>query len=337
MPPTIKDIAEKSQISIATVSKYLNGRPVRPSTSAKIEEAIRALNYHVNQTARSLRTSRSMTIGILVDDIRNNFFAHMVSLLSDALQRKDYSSIICEISEEEESLRRQMGFLFSKNVDGIVIISTVIPQQALKEFSEQFRNIVVIDSSLRGVNCDFVLTDNIAATYNATEQFIVKGHRKIAIVTGTSVNFSARERLSGYKRALTDYQIPVNQNWIIQDSYDYEGGYRALKKLLEMRAEGDMPTAVLVTSYRMTTGFIIGVNEENVRIPDDISLIGFDNYDINKVFVPHLTCVAQPVEQLSAAAVSLLFDRMEGKNEDSQIVRIPAQFLPGDSVKRLDR
>ncbi len=333
MSATIKDVARTSGISPATVSKFLNGRQVRPNSETKIKEAIRVLNYHANPSARSLRTARSMVIGVLVDNIVNVFYSGIISLAAQQLQERNYSSIICETNESPALFEKQLEFLLSRKVDGIMILSNNVPTQILTAFSERFSNIVVVDSAFHGVNCDFVLTDNQMAAYHATERFIIMGHENIAIITGEDKYFTARERLKGYERVHDDYHLPVIPENVFRDAYDIEGGYRAFKKLASGLSGQGGPTAVLVTSYFMTVGSIIAINEEGIRVPDDISLICFDNYELNKVFSPKLTCVVQPSEEISRKAVEFLLDRINGENSESRIFRLPPIIITGASVK----
>ncbi len=161
--------------------------------------------------------------------------------------------------------------------------------------------------------------------------FILKGHTKIAIITGEDKEFSAAERLKGYRRALDDYDIPVCDHLIFRDSYDLEGGYKSFKKLVENKG----CTAVLISNYYMAVGAVIAVNEENINIPGDISIICFDDLELSKVFKPKLTSVSQSTAEIGNEAVKLLLSRIDGSNSGCRIVRVPAKIIVNNSIKKM--
>lgn len=335
MSITIKDVAQRSGVSVVTVSKYLNGVSVRQTTADKIAKAIAELGYRPNLLARGLRNSCSMTIGILVDNITNNFYTSIISLLTEYLRPHGYSCLIHEASPTEpEKVMESLDFLSSKGVDGLFILSNRIHPDLLDTLNDRFHNLVVIDNFTPGLIADFVFTDNLSAAYHATEQFLIRGHRKIAILTGFSDSFTAHERLNGYLRAIGDYGIEVDKELVFQDNYDMNGGYNAFKLLWDLPAQ-KRPSAVLVTSYFMTVGAIIALNEYGLTIPQDISLICFDNYDINKVFKPSLSCVSQPVEAICRQASDYMLERIVQHVCDSRIARLSPHFVQGESVKNL--
>ncbi len=332
MSVTIKDVSRRSGISVATVSKYLNGASVRQKTADRISKAVAELGYRPNLMARGLRNSCSLTIGILVDNITNNFYTSIISQLTENLSVQGYGCLIHEAgSMEPEKVSVSLEFLASKNVDGLFILSNRIPPDLVEKLNKLFRNIVVIDSFIPGLNADFVFTDNLSAAYHATEQFLIRGHRSIAILTGFSSSFTAHERLNGYLRALQDHGLETDSSLIFQDNYDMNGGYNTFQKMWRLPPDR-RPSAVLVTSYFMTVGAIIALNENGLNIPQDISMICFDNYDINKVFKPSLSCVIQPVDAICRQAADYMLDRISQHICDSRIARLPPRFEHGESV-----
>lgn len=331
MAVTIKDVARRSEMSIATVSKYLNGKPIRKKSAQKISAAIHELGYRPNLNARSLRNSSTLTIGILVENITNNFYNQIISQLSDLLAEKNYGCIICETKSDSTVLQERLKFLYDRNIDGLFVVMGYIPEAAVAVMNQYFPNIVVIDTFAKNLNGDFIFTDNMAAAYGAVEQLIAQKHRKIALITGNPKYFSAMERKKGYLRALEDYHIPLENSLIFQEEYDINGGYQACKNMLRFPAE-KRPSAVLISSYFMTIGSIIAINEEGVRIPEDLSIICFDNYDLNKVFRPTLSCISQPSGEICRKAVDFMLERILSGVEYVRMERITAQFQLGRSV-----
>lgn len=332
MSITIKDVAQRSGISVATVSKYLNGVPVRKKTAERVAQAINELNYHPNMMARGLRNSCSMTLGILVENITNNFYTSIISLLTDYLRENSYGCLIHEVRDmDPEKVSAALDFLSCKNVDGLFILSNRIPAELVEKINRLFYHVVCIDNYTQGLEADFVFTDNLSAAYHATEQFLIRNHLNVAIITGFADSFTAQERLNGYLRAIQDYNIPVNDALIFRENYDMTGGYRAFKALWAL-PKGQRPSAVLVTSYFMTVGAVIALNECGLSIPTDISLICFDNYDINKVFKPSLSCVAQPTKAICRQAADYMLERISQHVCDSRIARLSPRFEQGESV-----
>jgi LacI family transcriptional regulator len=331
---TIKDVAKMSNVSIATVSKYINGITINEKNRVNIENSIKDLDYKVNTFARSLKINKSMTIGILVDSIKNTFYTSIISIVEDFLQEKGYSSIVCDTKENEEVQKVKLDFLINKGVDGIIIFTTHISPELLDINIKKGAKIVVIDSIINGIDCDFITTDNISGAYQATEQFILKGHRKIAILTGDDRNFSAVERLKGYKRALEDYNLPLYDNLIHQSSYNMNGGYSSFKEMLGDKSA--TPTAVLVANYFMTIGAVIAINEENISIPDDLSIICFDDLELSSVFKPKLSAVIQQTDKIGKEAVNILMKRLDNDVSGSKIKRIAPKIIITNSIKKIE-
>ena len=333
MNPTIKDVAKKSGISIATVSKYLNGKPVRERSARQIEQAIEVQDYHVNQTARGLRTTRSMLIGVVVDGL-NTFSGDIISILSEELEPYGYCVLVREIKQDEKRFQANMDFFINKGVDGIVIVSSYITSTMLESY-RGFNNIVIVDNAFNDTAYDFVVSDNLSASYHAVEQFIMKGHKNIAIITDTNLIATVKERLNGYQRCLRDYKLPIREEFILRGECNPQGGYSAFSQLATLLSRKDRPTAVLISSFYMSIGALMAARDLGVAIPDTLSIICFDNFDVNNVSNPRLVCLEQPVYEIGITTAKLLLRRLQGKADECSIVRLPVKIVPGDSVKAL--
>ena len=207
---TIKDIAARCGVSIATVSKHINGIPVKEENRIRIDAAIAELGYRVNDAARTLKTRRSMTVGILLDSLSNLFYTSVISEAEDLLQQKDYTSILFETKGSLSRALRGIDLFASKSADGILYLSSQCSPEVIEYCRLRNIPLTVVDSLPREIppTCDFVLTGNARAAFSATEYLIEKGHRDIAVVTGSNTHFSANERLRGYQNALTQAGIP---------------------------------------------------------------------------------------------------------------------------------
>ena len=313
---TIEDVAKYAGVSIATVSKYLNGGNVREENRKRLEEAIRVLDFKVNDMARALKTNRTMTVGVLIPSLENIFFTSIVSNIENILIQNRYSTIICDYREDPKLEREKLGFLVGKMVDGIIMVPHGGNIEAIQEVIEKGIPIVFIDRLIKSVQCDVVLADNLNASYDAVEQLIIRGHRRIGIICGPDSVYTTKERLKGYIRVHEDYAVDIDENLILHGNYDVESGYRLLLHFIEME---NPPSAVFVTNYEMTLGAIMAINERDIRFQNQLSIIGFDNIQLAKIVKPSLSIVVQPIEQIGETAARLLLKRLNGDNEDKPL------------------
>ncbi|HBQ64591.1 MAG TPA: LacI family transcriptional regulator [Clostridiales bacterium] len=322
------DVAKQTGLSIATVSKYINGIRVKESNAARIQQAIDELGYRVNMIARGLKTNRSMTVGVLIPSLVNLFSTSIVSAIERVLQENGYSTFICDYNSDPEMEENRFRFLMDKSVDGIIIMPTSIPETSLDRAVQSGIPLVSIDRPLEGT--DTVLVDNFLASYEATQHLIQAGHRRIGIITGPGTIYTARERYRGYMQAMKDSGIDPDPACIRQGDYELPGGHALTREILD---HTEPPTALFVTNYEMTLGAVIALNEMNVSIPRDLSFIGFDNLEMAQIIKPRLTIVMQPVALIGKTAADLLLRRLSGDMQDFPVLhRLKTELIPGDSV-----
>lgn len=330
MAATIKDVAKYAGVSISTVSKYINGGRVREKNRQRIEEAIKALDFKVNELARGLKTNRTMTVGVLIPSLENIFFTSIISYMENILLKNRYSTIVCDYRNDVKLEKIKFEFLMDKMVDGIIMVPHEEDIQYINKAFEKNIPVVLIDRMAKGIECDVVLTDNLNASYNAVEQLIMRGHRRIGIICGPKDVYTTQERLKGYIRVHEDYSLQIDDRLIKFGNYDVESGYNLLLRLLE---EVPPPSAVFVTNYEMTVGAVMAVNEKNICIPKDLSLIGFDNIQLAKVVKPSLSIVTQPIQQIGETAATILLKRMKGDYDKfPSVYRLKTQLLLGESI-----
>ncbi len=330
---TIKDVAKYAGVSVATVSKYINGGNVLDENRKLIDKAIKDLDYKVNIMARGLKTNETMTVGILIPSLTNLFFTTIVSNIENRLLEESYSTILCDYRENEELEKEKLNFLISKNVDGIIMVPSCLDDSKLIKGLQVDKPIVLIDRSLEGNNFDVVLTDNINGSYDAVEQLIYRGHNRIGIICGPEEHYTAIERLTGYNRVHKDYGLVIDEELIRFGNYQVEGGYEEFIELMKLKFP---PTAIFVTNYEMTLGTIMGINEMNIKIPDELSLIGYDNLQLAKIVKPSLSIVTQPMEKIGQTAANLILKRL---NKDMtnfpSIYRLKSEVIIKESVKKI--
>ncbi len=332
MAATIKDIAKETGLGLATISSYLNGGNVREKNRVKIEEAIEKLDFEVNEVARGLKTNRTKMIGIILPELNNIFFAEIITELEDVLRGQGYAAMICDCRTDEKREEEAIDFLKRRRVDGMIIIPTGKSGRGLQEVMDAGKPIVMIDRRIRNVRCDTVLVDNRGAAEDAIRRLLDRGHRKIGMIAGAEDVYTAEERFQGYCRALEAAGIPAEDSLIVRGDYTILGGSRGIKELAKRNP--DM-TAVFISNYEMTLGAMIELNELGVRIPEEMSVIGFDNIEFAKACIPRLSIVTQPTKELGRRAAELMLKRLEEKERtEFETVRLATSFVEGRSVCR---
>ncbi len=327
---TIKDVAKLAGVSPSTISKYMNGGNVREENAEAIRSAIAVLDYRVNPFARNLKTQRSRSIGVLLPDITAPFFGNVMTALDKVLREHGYHSLISCYSSNHGLERDNLRFLISTGVDGLVYMPENL---SAEEFFELTANCSVptvqIDRSIQGLPGDTVLVDNADAAYSAISRLVTQGHKRIAIITGPKVVFSAKERLVGYLRALSDLGILYDDQLVISGQNEFATGYRGFEDLMRLP---DRPTAVFTTNYDITMGFITAARERGFLIPQDIAVFGFDCVEICTMMKPPLPVVHQPEQEIGQLAARYLIERLTGFDGPPRTARLSCSIEPKDLV-----
>ena len=311
---TIKDVARLAGVSVSTISKYLNGGNVLEENAQAIRKAIAELDYRVNPFARSLKTQRSRAIGVLLPEMTSPFFGSVVTSLDRTLREHGYHTLISCYSSSYGLEREHLQFLLGNGIDGLIYAPEDITTE---EFYDLTANCsiptVQIDRMIPGVGSDMVLVDNVDAAYKAVCHLLGHGHRRVAIITGPKSVYSAKERLVGYLRALSDHGILYDDNLVISGQYSFATGYRALDTLLKLP---DPPTAVFTTNYDFTLGLVTAAREKGLNIPQSLDIFGFDCVEICKMLNPPLPVVQQPEAEIGRIAAEFMIQRLEGYTGD---------------------
>ena len=332
MAATMKDIARETGLGLATISSYFNGGNVRDKNRVKIEAAIEKLHYEVNEVARGLKTNATHTIGVVIPELNNTFCSEIIMGMEDVLRKNGYATIICDCRTDPARERDAMNFLIHKRVDGLVNMPVDTSGKNLCAFQKTGKPMVLIDRRVRGIECDSILVDNRDAAFQAVSMLIGKGHRNIGIIGGPREIFTADERLKGYSDAHREAGIPVQESLIYHGDYTIRGGVTGVSVLL---GRNPHMTALFVTNYEMTVGAVISLNEQNLKVPEQISLVGFDNPDFAKACLPRLTIVTQPTEEIGKRAAEVIMTRLSRKEEttDPEMVILRTEIFEGKSIR----
>lgn len=334
MSVTLKDIARETGLSIATVSKYINGASLREKNRAAIEQAIKKLGYTVNEFARGLKSNKSRSVGVVIPELSNLFITRIITDMEEILRAHGYSVIICDCHTNETLECEAVEFLLSKMVDGIVNMPVCKDGRHLSPAMNRNLPILLLDRPIPALGSvtDSVLIDNQGAASMAVEHLIANGHRSIGIVTGSCDIFTFHQRLEGYRNSLALHGIPADERLISHGDFTIQGGYESMRRLLDA---GTGMSAVFVTNYEMTLGSIIALNERGVSIPEELSFIGFDNLDLSRVTHPKLTIVAQPLREIGTQAAHIILERLTSHTGAPKSLSLSVSLQQGDSVKNL--
>jgi len=331
---TINDISTESGLSVATISRYLNGKTIRERNKKTVEEAILKLDYIVNKNARGLRLSESRMIGLLFPKLDDIFSSIMISITQRLLDEKNYT-VILATSGLGAKEKNAVDFLVAHRVEGIIAIPIYPSLNSYESAKKRKIPIVFYDVDMAENGSDSIVADNFNIGRLSANTFAEKAHKKVAIICGTEDAYTAKQRKEGFLKGLEDNNIALNNEYIVENASDAEyGGYIGTKKLLAMQ---EPPTAIFASNYYFTIGMITALNEMKLIPGKDISVIGVDNLSLTKIIRPKLTMVTQPYEKIAAAAVDLLIKRIGEKDGyyNSRRITLEASIETGESVADL--
>ena len=304
----IKDVAKRANVSITTVSHIINKtRYVSDELTERVNKAMKELDYQPNSLARGLRSGKTKIIGLVIPDISNQFFAEISRKIEDRGFEIGYSVILCNTDDDPNKEKIYIDVLTGKKVEGIIFISTIVESNNLERIVESNIPIVVVDRDIKDIDSDFILVDNSIGGYKATKYLLELGHRRIACIAGPSPINPSAQRVGGYKKALEEAKIPFDPNLIVDGDFRYESGNKAMRQLLALP---EPPTAVFACNDLMALGAFQAINDSGLKIPDDISVIGFDNVPFSQAVYPTLTTMGQPINEMADTIVSMLIERI---------------------------
>ena len=320
---TIKDIAKALGLSTSTVSRALrDSYEISPETKKMVMEYAEKINYHPNPIALSLKERKSRTIGVIVCEIANPFFSQVINGIESVAHDSGYNVIIAQSHEQFEKEVRDLQYLTSRSIDGL-IVSVSVETNDFSHLIDVYQKglpVVFFDRIVNEIDTHKVIVDNYKGTYDATMHLINNGCRNIGTLTFASFLSITRERMAGYKAALADSNIPFDEQLIQHckpGPYLNDDLEAAVKKLLRMRP---VPDAILGLSDKLTTGCLRILKKENIKVPEDISLIGFSNSELTDLIDPPLSIIKQPAFEMGEISTTLLLQMIESKRPVTDFV-----------------
>ncbi|HEX2990952.1 MAG TPA: LacI family DNA-binding transcriptional regulator [Anaerolineales bacterium] len=322
---TIREVAESAGVSYATVSHVINNtRLVSPETRERVLAAMDALNYRPNALARSLRQGKTNTIGLVLPDSANPFFAEISRSIEDEAFKKGYSVFLCNTELDTQRELFYVDVLSKKQVDGIIFVAAGDQADSLDYLIQRRMPLVMIDREVPNVEADAVLTDNQLGGYLATRHLLDLSHRRIACIAGPSSITPSSERIIGYRKALEEAGISYDEKLILRGDYHAQSGMDITHIILGMDPR---PTAIFALNDLMALGALRAAAEAGCSVPEDLAVVGYDDLEISRFTNPPLTTIAQPKKEVGTRAVNLLVERMSEKSQPPVRLVLPPELI----------
>lgn len=331
----IKELADQLQLSPTTVSRVLNGKSdmyrISETTSKKVIAAARKFNYYPNRIARGLKLEKTETIGLIIPDIANPYFGSIAKTIEVEAHHQGYSIILCDSLDDLDTETELLYLLAGRKVDGIIIAPTGKNNEHVVELQQQGMPIVVIDRYLPGTTLPYVTTDNFTGALMAVDHLIEKGHRKIACIQGIQGISTNSDRVKGYTTALQKNGIGLNEDWILGNDFGEENGYLQTKNLMAL---ADKPTAIFALSNLISLGILRALKELGLTVPDDVSVVSFDEQPYSAFLACPMTTLEQPREEIGTLAFELLLKGIgDGSFSSSNGITLQPRLIVRESVK----
>ena len=337
MGVTIKDIARKANVSLATVSRVINNKSegVGPETRERILNIMKDLGYYPNRIARGLVTKKTNILGLVLPDISNPFFPSLARGVEDTANKYGYNIILCNTDNKTEKEETYISVLKENYVDGVIYTSVIRNKDKSIEMLLQSKiPFVMMDRSVNVTDIPEVFTDGVSGMQQIVEYLISNDHRRIAYISGPDNNSPSEQRLEGYMKALDHAGIPIDHTIMKDGDYKISSGYQCMTELLD---KGEGFTAVACANDLMAVGALEAMKERGIRVPEDISITGYDDIYLAGVLTPKLTTITQPKYEMGCLAAELLIKLVQGEEiKDRQIILQPSLVKRESVVKRSD-
>ncbi len=324
---TLKDVAKEAGVSVPTASRVLNNEKfVSDEVKEKVLNAAKKLNYTPEWSARSLRLRKTDVIGVIIPNIADYFFSSIVLGVEKFFRGKGKDIILFNTSNDEKIEERAIKLAVSKRVEGIILVTICRNHNIIQSLAKEFGiPIVIVDNKINVNNVDFVLCDDENCSFKLVEHLInVHGYKKIACISGPSDESSGFDKLLGYKKALINYGLPVDDDYIKIAYWRKSKAYEATRELMNM---DNKPEAIYCMNANMLIGCLRYLNEKNIKVPNDVALLTFDDYDYVSAFNPPVTALERIDVDMGLKAAELLYNRINGEKSNYKEIRISPELV----------
>lgn len=326
MPPTILDVAKRAGVAPITVSRVINRSGYySQETLERVESAVAELGYVPNTLARSLRSKRTQTLALVITDITNPFFTSIARGVEDTASDAGFTVIFCNTDESEVEERQYVQVLLQKKVDGILLVPARSSAQSIEFIHKQNTPVVVLDRRIPEAKADVVRCDSEGGAYHLVQLLISLGHRRIAILSGPDRVSTSLDRVAGCQRALDEAGIDAESRLVLSGEFTQNSGYNMA---IEALAVTPPPTALFAANNFIAIGALRAIRDSGLRVPEDLSLVGFDDLPPTLVTFPFLTVASQPAYEMGQKATELLLNRLNKNiSGDYQEIVLPTELI----------
>jgi LacI family transcriptional regulator len=331
--PTVNDVAKRAGVAPITVSRVINNSGyVSEATRTRVEAAIAELGYVPNRLARSLRTKRSHVLALVITDITNPFFTTVARGVEDTAGEAGYTVTYCNTDESESKEKKYLDLLIQQQVDGILLVPARSTADSVNYLQQHGKQVVVLDRRAPGAETDVVRCDSEEGAYRLTRLLLDLGHRRIALLGGPEGVSTAEDRLTGYRRAMAEAGIEVDNDLLHAGSFTQAGGQEMAGRVLSVAPR---PTALLAANNFIALGALKAVVDSGLKVPKDIALVAFDDLPQALIIHPFLTVATQPAYQMAQEGTKLLLARLEDAAAGKESGACKEIVLPIDLIVRL--
>ncbi|WP_455675480.1 catabolite control protein A [Pradoshia sp.] len=329
---TIYDVAREANVSMATVSRVVNGNPnVKPATRKKVNDVIERLGYRPNAVARGLASKKTTTVGVIIPDISSIFYAELARGIEDIATMYKYNIILSNSDANQEKELHLIQTMLGKQVDGVVFMSSNITEEHIEELKKSPVPVVLAGTVEDTEQIPSVNIDYRQAVKDAVAFFKENGHERIAVVTGPSTDaITVKEILPGYREALETAGLSFNENYVVETDTSYDSGIEALNQMADLN---ERPTAIYVCSDEAALGIIHAAYDRGIQIPDELEVISSDNTRLSLMVRPRLSTIVQPLYDIGAVSMRLLTKLMNKEEVEESTVILPHRLELRDSTK----
>ncbi len=332
MNTTSKDVAELAGVHPSTVSRVINGDSrISEKTREKVFLIIKKLGYTPNAIARGLKTKRTYTLGMLIPDITNPFFAEIARGVEDAANKNNFNVILCNTDDKLKKERTYLEILKEKRVDGLILGTAHIKDTSILELEKKKYPYILVSRNIEGLEKNCIIVDDVEGGIMATEYLIKSGHRRIAHITGPLQTRSGLNRLKGYKLALKRNWIEHVDELVEEGDFRIKGGYQAMKKFLKL---AEPPTAIFAANDLLALGAMQAIQKKNFSIPEDFSIVGFNDIELASFVYPPLTTIRQPMLEMGELAVKMLLRIIEKEEFNQRKIVLKSKLIIRESCKK---
>lgn len=334
MTVTIKDVAKKANVSISTVSRVINdSKPVSDEIKQRVLKIIKETGYTPNPVARSLVMKKSQLIGVIVPDISNFFISEVLSGIEEIGKMYNYDILLCNTYGDLKQELRYLNLLKSKQVEGIIFMTWGLKEEHRKFFDEENIPIVMVNRDTSDFNITSICIDHHQAAYEMTKYLIEKGHEEIALIRSDIGNYAfGKEQYEGYAKALKEYGLKIDKKLIKNCQFKLENAYDAVKEMID---EDILPTAIFATTDFMAIGAINCLVDNNFKVPEDVSVVGFNDIKLSSIYRPKLTTIRQPTYDIGAVAIRVIIKKIKGEEIKENIFILPHELVERNSCRSI--